>query len=140
MKRSAYGLASPGFEFRSWELDGLCGKEGDPEWWSITEVRVNRLNQRAIRICGRCPVRRECDEKTDPRLHWGTIRAGVPVAWSPKQSRAPRGGLAECGTRKGYLHHLNLNEEACPACRAANNEAARASKYRRALSDTGEGR
>lgn len=61
-----------------WKRDGLCRKEGDPEWW-FPEGRDKALKEaRAVAVCARCPVLMRCHKSAlANKEEWG-VWAGLP--------------------------------------------------------------
>lgn len=60
-----------------WKEKGLCRTEGDPEWWFPEGRDKAYWESRAISVCERCPMRRQCRERAlANKEEWG-VWAGL---------------------------------------------------------------
>ena len=117
-----------------------------PEWQShaichgMTEVFFapagEREPERLIRLevardlCGRCPVRVECEEfgREERYGMWGGLEDGDRA-----KAREAAGArkAAKCGTSSGYARHRRRDEEPCDDCKKAKQAANAAQRARR---------
>lgn len=107
---------------RDWMVRAIC-REYDPEMFAPLP-RDKWLRQRAIDVCGLCPVLAEC------RAYASRIGATYGV-WGgefindPSRFHTDSGGgykLQPHGTLAAYRRHYRRGEKPCTACKSAFNE------------------
>lgn len=74
--RATFGVPVRGED--AWKWQGLCRKEGRPEWWFPEGRDRAVMEQLAIKVCLRCPIRERCREEAlsvkEPYGVWGAMR------------------------------------------------------------------
>jgi hypothetical protein len=85
MSRSAYGFSAGGTE--GWHTRALCAGK-DPKMFVVTSGGRSAANDRALLLCGACPVRESCRDdmrRGDPRAiiagGWAWNFRGVPIPY-----------------------------------------------------------
>ena len=77
----------------AWMTSALCA-QSDPSLW--TDGLPGNSNRTALRICGHCPVRDECDQhRAQLETHDGARIPGIWGGRSQKQRRNDRQQLGE---------------------------------------------
>lgn len=104
-----------------WRHLAAC-REHNSEYWfpdKTGDIRHNPAAQKAIRICGTCPVQAQCLEWsiTKPEHHgiWGGLTAEERRGLRLAPHRRIRHG-----TKAGYDQHFRWGQQACPDCKRAH--------------------
>lgn len=86
---------------QSWTTQGLCGTEGDPDWWhgetdhlDIADgiSTTNLVEQAAKEVCSRCPVQPAC-------LAYGLAHPALDGVYGG-QNQAERGRMRQAERRR----------------------------------------
>ena len=115
--RSAYDLEpDTGLD---WRLDAAC-RGHDPELWTLGSAAnkpQHGRNRQAVRICGDCPVRRECYRFAERTDSVGMIFGGV--LFPERKKRKPPVIQTQCRKCRMSFGATNVRQRFCSAkCRS----------------------
>jgi hypothetical protein len=105
-----------------WQTHANCHGRPDVEFFPPPNAGISA---EVRRVCGSCPVRRDCLNFALKYGEWHGIWGGLTEKERRELAKKIVHNRAPCGTPAAFQRHIRKGEEPCTPCREAKNASVR---------------